>query len=76
MGVLESTFRMSKSTTKNVNIKQAAHQLLNELPDNVTWEEVAYHFAVRCSIEKGLADSEAGSLISTEDMLKEFGLPE
>jgi predicted transcriptional regulator len=56
------------------DVKQAAHQLIDQLPDNVGWDELAYRMGVRASIERGLADSEAGRLIPHEDILREFGL--
>jgi hypothetical protein len=33
--------------------KQQAHELLKQMPDNVTWDEVVYELAVRRSIERG-----------------------
>jgi hypothetical protein len=58
------------------NIKQAAHQLVDELPDNATWDDVVYEMAVRREIEKGLADSDADRILPVEDVMKEFGIIE
>lgn len=58
----------------STNVKQAAHQLIDQLPEGVTWDEVAYRFAVRASIERGLLDAEARRLVSQEDVEKHFGI--
>ena len=56
------------------NIKSAAHQLIDQLPENTTWDDVLYKLAVRRSIEMGLSESEAGNVVSTETVRAEFGL--
>lgn len=63
-------------STKAHNIKQAAHQLVDQLPENATWDDVIYEMAMRREIEKGLADSDAGRVNSVEDVMKEFGITE
>lgn len=42
----------------------------------MTWDDVVYEMAVRRSIERGLADADAGRLTDVEDVRREFGLPE
>lgn len=44
--------------------------------DTTTLDDVVYEMAVRRSIERGLADANAGRLTDVEDVRKEFGLPE
>ncbi|HEY3859149.1 MAG TPA: hypothetical protein VGM47_05990 [Gammaproteobacteria bacterium] len=56
--------------------KEQAQKLLDQLPDTVTWDDVVYEMAVRRSIERGLADADAGRLTDVEDVRREFGLPE
>jgi predicted transcriptional regulator len=58
-------------TTK---VKDAARQLIDQLPEEVTWDEFAYQIEVRASIERGLADADAGRLISHEEIEKRFGI--
>lgn len=53
---------------------QAAHQLLDDLPENASWDDIAYRMELRASIERGLADSRAGRTTPHEDVLKEFGI--
>ena len=48
--------------------KQQAHDLIDQLPDKATWDEIAYRMEIRASIERGLADSVAGRVISQEEV--------
>lgn len=57
-------------------LKQQAHALIENLPDTATWDDVAYEADLRASIERGLADAQAGRVIAVEDMMKEFGIEE
>ncbi|UBF26086.1 hypothetical protein K9N68_31905 [Kovacikia minuta CCNUW1] len=61
---------------KPTNIKEAAKQLIDRLPENSTWDDLMHEIYVRQAIEAGLADSEAGHLISVEEVRKQFGLPQ
>ena len=54
------------------SVKQQAHDLIDQLPDNATWDEIAYRMEVRASIERGLADSEASCVTSQEEVEKRF----
>lgn len=56
----------------SAKVKEAAHQLINRLPDEVSWDELAYRIEVRVSIERGLADADAGRLILQEEIEKHF----
>lgn len=56
------------------DIKQAAHQLIDQLPTDITWDDVVYRLVERREIELGLADSEAGRTTPVEDVMKEFGI--
>jgi len=58
----------------NANAKQQAHELIDQLPDDATWDEIAYRMEVHASIERGLADSEAGRVIPQEEVEKRFGI--
>jgi hypothetical protein len=54
--------------------KRQAHELIDALPDSATWEDVAYEVELRASIERGLADSDAGRVVALEDLMKELGI--
>jgi len=53
------------------NLKQAAHHLIDKLPDNATWDDVVYEMVARREIELGLADSDANRTTPVEDVIKE-----
>jgi predicted transcriptional regulator len=56
------------------NAKQQAHELIDQLPDDATWDEIAYRVEVHASIERGLAESETGRVVSQEEVEKRFGI--
>lgn len=56
----------------NASAKQQAHELIDQLPDNATWDEIAYRVEVHASIERGLAESESGRVTSQEDVETRF----
>ncbi len=56
------------------SVKEAAHELIDQMPDDAGWDEVVYRMAVRRSIEKALAQAEAGELIPQEEIEREFGI--
>ena len=51
------------------NIKPEARRLVDSLPDSATWDDLAYEVYVRQSVEAGLADADAGRLVSHADAL-------
>ena len=63
---------MSTSST----IKSEAHRLVDQLPDNASWEDLIYQIYVRQSIEAGLRDAEADRVETVGDVRRSFGLPE
>jgi len=58
------------------NVKQEAHKLLNNLPENATWDDLMYRIYVHQTIEAGLKDSDAGHTIDVKEVRKRFGLTE
>jgi len=62
--------------TSTTNIKEEARKLINNLPDNSTWDDLMHEIYVHQAIETGLADSEAGRVTSVEQVRKDFGLPQ
>ncbi len=59
---------------QSAKVKETAHQLIDQLPDDVTWDDVVYRMAVRRSIEIGLQQSEANDVVDTETVRAEFNL--
>ncbi|MBL1274602.1 MAG: hypothetical protein COB30_000785 [Ectothiorhodospiraceae bacterium] len=50
------------------NIKKIAHKLIDQLPDDSTWNDAIYEMVVRREIDLGLADSEAGRTTRVDDV--------
>jgi len=66
---------MSIFVTMNVrNIKEEAKRLLENLPDDLTWDDLMHEIYVRQSIEAGLADSKAGKSVEVAEVRERFGL--
>ncbi len=61
---------------REVNFKEAAHRLVDELPDDATWDDVMRKAYERQAIEAGLDDSEAGRVTGVKDVRRKYGLPE
>lgn len=54
------------------NIKETGHQLIDQLPEDTDWEKLLYALQVRRDIEAGLADVEAGRIVTTEQLRKDL----
>ncbi len=48
-------------------VKEIVEEILEQLPDNTTLEEVQYRLFIRQKIEQGLADVDAGNVVSHEE---------
>lgn len=51
---------------ETINVKEEAKHLVDQLPDNATWDQLMHKIYVRQSIENGLADSRAGRTASVD----------
>ena len=60
----------------NSDIKTDAHQLVESLPENSTWDDLMYKIYVRQSIEAGMKDSQEGKVTSVHEVRKKYGLQE
>ena len=56
------------------SIKVQAHQLVDNLPDSATWEDVMYRIYVRQAIDAGIKDSDEGRITAVKEVRKRFGL--
>ena len=55
-----------------ISDKEAARQIIENLPDEATLEDIMYAMYVRRKIELGLRDDEAGNLIDHEVVKREI----
>ena len=58
------------------NIKEAAYRLVDQLPDDATWDDLMRKAYEQQAIESGLTDSEAGRVIEVEAVRRKYGLSE
>ncbi|MEM7588163.1 MAG: hypothetical protein AAF560_32545 [Acidobacteriota bacterium] len=56
--------------------KQDAHEMIDRMGPDATWEDLMHEIYVRKAIEKGLEDSQAGRTQDVEELRAEFGLSE
>ena len=57
-------------------IRQQAHELVDQLPPQATWDDLMHEIYVRQAIEQGLADSQAGRTKMVKEVRAKYGLPE
>ena len=53
---------------ENAGIKDAAKRLVEELPEDATWDDLMYRIYVRQAIEAGLRDSDAGGTMRMDEV--------
>ncbi len=58
------------------NIKEAAYRLVDQLPEDATWDDLMRKAYEQQAIESGLADSEAGRVTEVEAVRRRYGLSE
>lgn len=51
-------------------IKEEAHHLIDAMPEGSTWDNLMYEINFMAQVHEGLADAEAGRVITTEELLK------
>jgi hypothetical protein len=48
--------------------KDVARKILDQLPDNSTWNDILHAFYVQMKVTRGLAELDAGRMVSQEDV--------
>lgn len=56
--------------------KEVAHKLIEQLPDNATWDDLMHEIYVREVIDRGLEDSRQGKTKDVKEVRRKYGLPE
>ncbi|MBA4064454.1 MAG: hypothetical protein C0501_12220 [Isosphaera sp.] len=57
-----------------VGVRDDARRLVDQLPDDATWDDLLYQIYVRQSIEAGLRDCDAGRLVPVDEVRRRLGL--
>jgi len=69
-----------KNTESAVNemetktVRDEAKDLLRDLPDQATWDDLMYRIYVRQAVESGVKDSVAGRTVDVKEVRTKFGL--
>ena len=57
------------------SIRDEAHRIVDQLPDDATWDDLLYQIYVRQSVEAGLEDCRADRLVPLDELKRRLGLP-
>lgn len=57
----------------NATVKQEARRLVEQLPDDATWEDLQYEIDFRQAVEAGLKDSREGRTVPLDEARRRFG---
>ena len=63
------------ATGSATGVRDQAHKLVDQLPDDATWEDLLYEIYVRQSIDAGLEDCRAGRLVPVDELRRRLGVP-
>ena len=50
--------------------KEAASEIIRDLPENATFDDIMYRLYVRAKVERALKEAEEGDLVDQEDAEK------
>jgi hypothetical protein len=64
------------SSSTHEDLKEAAHRLIDGLPDDATWDDVMYRVYVRQAVSAGIQDADDGRVIDVSEVRRRFGLAE
>jgi hypothetical protein len=56
-------------------VKDQAHKLVDQLPDDATWDDLLYEIYVRQSIDAGIEDARAGRVTPVDELRQRLGIP-
>jgi Tfp pilus assembly protein PilO len=56
------------------SIKTEAKRLIDQLPEDSTWDDLVHEIYVRQAIESGLNDSREGRVVSVAEVRAQYGL--
>lgn len=60
--------------TQAPTMKEEARRLLDQLPDDATWDDLLYQIFVRQTIQNGLEDFRLGRTVPVSEVRKRLGL--
>ena len=64
--------RNGSNVMTTISIKQEAQRLVENLPENATWDHLMYEIYLRQAIEAGLKDSDEGRTLDVKEVRAKF----
>lgn len=64
----------TSATMDQIKMKDEARRLVDNLPEDATWDDLMYEIYVRQAIEAGVEDSTAGRTRDVKEVRTKFGL--
>ncbi len=58
----------------DTDLKTEAKKLIEDLPEDSTWDDLMHEIYVRQAIESGIEDSKAGRTMHVSEVRKKYGL--
>jgi predicted transcriptional regulator len=56
------------------DVKREALRLVEQLPEHASWDDLMYEIYVRQAVEQGIADADAGRVISHDEAMSRLGV--
>ena len=53
-------------------VKKEAKKILNNLPDEASWDDLMYEMYIRKKIDEGIKAADEGKILSHEEVKKRF----
>lgn len=60
------------SASHSASLKQQAHELIDQLPDSASWDDIADKLRYRCELAAGIAEAEAKQYAAPADVTAAF----
>lgn len=61
---------IGKNEVTMMTVKEAAREIINQLPDEASWDDLLYELYVKQKIEAGLKAAAEGRSVSHEEALR------
>lgn len=58
----------------SASIKREAQRLVEQLPEQASWDDLMYEIYVRQTVDRGIADADAGRVVSHDEAMRRLGL--
>jgi predicted transcriptional regulator len=58
----------------SASIKREAQRLVERLPERASWDDLMYEIYVRQAVDRGIADADAGRVISHDEAIRRLGI--